>query len=291
MTSSIAIRSGRLSAEIAPLGAELQRLTDGEGNELLWDGNPRWWAGRAPILFPIVGGLRDDRYRLGDSYYTLPKHGFARRSLFTLVEQAEDSATFRLTDSEATRAVYPFAFSLDIRFAIRDATLDMQASVTNDNSTPMPASFGYHPALRWPLPYGGARAEHRIRFDQPEPAPVRRVDGSGLVRPDALPTPVRARDLVLDDSLFVDDAVIFDRLTSRRLHYGVEGQRQLDIRFPDMPHLGIWMKPGADYVCVEPWQGHADPQGYDGDLRDKPGMVEIAPGSTRDFTMRIAVGE
>ncbi|PTQ13616.1 aldose epimerase [Sphingomonas oleivorans] len=285
----VRIASAQLSAEIAPLGAELQRLTDAQGRELLWDGDPAYWTGRAPILFPIVGSLVGDSYRLGDRRYTLPKHGFARRSLFTPIAQQQGSVTFRLAANAATRAAYPFDFVLDISFAIEGAALTMTAAVTNAGDEPMPASFGFHPALRWPLPYGRPRDQHRVRFAQPEPAPIRRIDGTGAIRPETLPTPVKGRDLMLDDALFADDAIIFDRLESRSLTYGAPGGPALQIDFPDMPHLGLWMKPGANYLCIEPWQGHSDPIGFDGDFRDKPGIVLIDPGETRRFIMRIAL--
>ena len=123
----------------------------------------------------------------------------------------------------------------------------------------MPASFGFHPALRWPLPYGNARAGHAIHFEE-EPAPVRRLDAEGLVRPDSFPTPVIGHDLALRDDLFTDDALIFDALQNRRLRYGAESGPQIEIAFADTPYLGLWTKPGADFICIEPWHGIADSQ-------------------------------
>jgi galactose mutarotase-like enzyme len=289
VSGAVRIASAELAAEIAPLGAELVRLTDADGRELLWDGDPAWWSGRAPILFPIVGALRHDRYLIDGRSYALPRHGFARRRIFTLHEHAADAATFRLVADEQTRADYPFDFILDMRFAIEGARLTMTASVTNEGEDSMPASFGFHPALRWPLPYGGARAEHRIRFEAEESAPVRRLDASGLLDPEPRPTPVEGRDLVLDDGLFAEDALIFDQLRSRRLRFGVPGNTQIEVGYQGIPQLGLWTKPGAGYLCIEPWQGHADPADHDGELADKPGMIAIAPGETRRFAMEIAV--
>jgi galactose mutarotase-like enzyme len=154
----------------------------------------------------------------------------------------------------------------------------------------MPASFGFHPAFRWPLPYGQPREQHHVVFAEPEPAPIRRLDGDGLVKPDAVPTPVTGRELALRDALFVDDAVIFDALRSRSVWYGAPGATGLTVDFADLPDFAIWTKPGAGYICLEPWQGHADPQGFAGDIIAKPGVIILAPGEERRLTMRVRLG-
>ncbi|WP_294394036.1 aldose 1-epimerase family protein [uncultured Sphingomonas sp.] len=290
MSASIRIAGDHLAAEINPLGAELVRLQDEQGRDLMWDGNPAIWNGRAPLLFPIVGGLAGGTIRVGDADYPLPRHGFARRMDFTPAEQGTDTALFRLEADAATRMVYPFDFRLDMRFTIAGTTLLCEATLHNPGDAPLPASFGYHPAFLWPLPWGGDRADHRLRFDHAEPASVRRVDADGLLRAESEQTPVTGTDLPLRDALFADDALIFDRITSRKVRYGVAGGRQLEVRFPDMPLLGIWTKPGAGYLCIEPWQGIADPAGYAGQFRDKPGVVEVAAGSAGRFTMEIDIG-
>jgi galactose mutarotase-like enzyme len=285
----VSIKSDGLSAEIDPLGAELFALRDADGRDLLWDGDPAVWTGRAPILFPIVGMLAEGRYRLGGETYDLPKHGFARRRLFVLLDQTAASATFRLSADTETLKAYPFRFQLDLTFSLEGATLTMTAAVRNLGQDHMPASFGFHPALRWPLPYGQVRADHRLTFEQDEPSPIRRIDREGVVEPTPYPTPVQGRDLILRDELFEDDAMIFDQIKSRSLTYGAESGPKLEVAFPDTPYLGVWTKPGAPYICIEPWHGIADPQGYDGDFRDKPGVFEVAPGEARTIAMSISL--
>ena len=281
------IASAHLNAEIDPKGAQLFTLKDAEGLDLQWDGDPAVWTGRAPILFPIVGMLVGSHYRLDGKTYELDKHGFARHSLFEVAEASAASATFRLRDSEATRAVYPFRFELDVRFSIDGATLTLAATVKNPGETPLPASFGFHPALRWPLPYGAARADHALTFAHDEPAPIRRIDADGVVLPQTFPTPVAGRTLALRDDLFTNDAVIFEALNSDRLRYGAPTGPSLEIAFPDTPWLGVWTKPGAPYICVEPWHGIADPDGYQGDFREKPGVFIVAPDATFETRMEI----
>jgi len=291
----IHIRSEAVSAEIDPQGAQLFALRDlmggdADGADLLWDGDPAVWTGRAPVLFPIVGGLVDGRYRLGDREFSLPKHGFARHRLFEVAESAPDRAVLRLRWDEETLAVYPFRFELDLAFALTGASLTMTATVRNlDQAAPMPASFGFHPALRWPLPYGQPRADHALVFEHDEPAPIRRVGADGLVLPDAVPTPVEGATLVLRDGLFTNDAVIFDQFTSRRLTYGAGAGPQIEVAFPDTDLLGVWTKPGAGYVCIEPWHGWADPAGYSGDFWDKPGVFTVEPGGERAMVMSITL--
>ena len=219
----------------------------------------------------------------------MPKHGFARNSLFDLVESSDGGATLRIQDSDATRATYPFAFRLDISFELSGPTLTVTARVTNRDVRAMPVSFGFHPALRWPLPFGGARSDHRIIFSSDEPAPVRRINAAGLLDPTAHASPVTGRILWLRDELFVDDAIIFDRLQSAGLEYGADDSPTIVMTFNNLPHLGIWTKPGADFICIEPWQGFNDPQGFEGDIWSKPGIIAIAPDTTWEFSMNISL--
>ena len=289
MSGLIEIASGALTAAINPLGAELTHLRDGEARELMTDADPAFWTGHAPILFPIVGALNGDCYRVGGQAYRLPKHGFARRSLFECAEQASDRVRFRLTDSEKTRAVYPFAFALEIAFVVEGATLRVTATVENPGHTSLPASFGFHPAFAWPLPYGRDRGDHRITFGSDEPEALRELTPGGLIMPEPRPSPLDERVLHLADDLFAKDALIWDPVASDHVTYGAGDGPRLVVRFPDTPKLGIWTKPGAHYVCIEPWHGIADPVGFAGDFRDKPGVFEVAPRASKRIEMSVTL--
>jgi galactose mutarotase-like enzyme len=151
----------------------------------------------------------------------------------------------------------------------------------------MPASLGFHPAFRWPLPYGAARDAHDIQFAFAEPAPIRRLDDNGLVLPTTQPSPVRDRQLLLDDALFAQDVVIFDRLVSRQLSYGAPESPRLLISFAAATHLGLWTRPGAPFICIEPWRGVADPVGFDEEFERKPGLFRVPPGDSRSLAMQI----
>ena len=284
----IRVEAPALTATINPLGAELTSLRDAEGRELMTDGDPAYWTGRAPLLFPIVGGLVGDRYRLDGKDYALPRHGFARRMDFALIAHQSDRAVLRLTDTEATRAVYPFAFTFDAEFRIEGHALVMALTVTNRSERDMPASLGYHPAFAWPLPYGQPRAAHRILFDEVEPDSLALL-GDGLIVSGDRPSPVAGRMLALEDALFTDDALIWTALRSRGCLYGAADAPQLRLDWSDMPSLGLWTKPGAGYVCIEPWDGHADPAGFTGEIWEKPGIRRIAPGESVAHWMRVTL--
>lgn len=287
----IEIASEMLDARINPLGAELSSLRDSAGRELMTDADPAFWAGRAPLLFPIVGRLTGDKYRLDGEEYPLPQHGFARRQQFALTEQAANRAVFRLSDSDETRAVYPFAFALDAAFTLAGATLAMDITVTNTGGRDMPASFGFHTAFAWPLPFGRPRADHRIVFEEPEPAALSAIAPGGWIAPENRPSPLDGRELKLTDQMFERDALVWDRLESQSLRYdGGEGSG-LEIGFAGMPKLGIWTKPGARFVCIEPWHGIADPAGFDGEIWDKPGILRFTPGESRSFSMQVTLAD
>jgi len=290
MTDLVAISNGPLTARINPLGAELWSLTDEAGREYMTDADPAFWSGHAPLLFPIVGALSGGRYRLGEAVYELPKHGFARHSHFELIERGGDKARFRLVDSPKTRAVYPFAFALEAEFALEGQCLTTTVTIAKRGNASMPFSFGFHPAFAWPLPGGGDKAAHRIAFEREEPAPVRRIEpASGTLRTDSEPTPVQGRVLAPDAALFERDALIWDRLASRSLVFSGENGAALRLDFPDCPHLGIWQKPRAPFVAIEPWQGFNDPEGFEGDFRDKPGVVVLPTGESRQFRLGVTV--
>jgi len=283
----IRIESPLLAAQINPLGAELSSLRDAGGRELMNPADPAYWTAKAPLLFPIVGGLRDDRYWLGERSYEMARHGLARRLTFDLVAQSAERVLLRLTDSEATRLAYPFAFTFEAEYAIEGTALTMTLSATNSGDTDLPVSLGYHPAFAWPLPYGQAREAHRILFDADEPDDLATLE-DGLIG-GARPSSVEGRLLQLEDALFEADALVWLNARSRGCLYGAPEGPQLRIDWSEMPALGIWTKPGAPFVCIEPWDGHADPAGFYGEIWDKPGIHRLAPGERLSRWMRVDV--
>jgi galactose mutarotase-like enzyme len=278
-----------MSAEIDPLGAQLCTLRDRLGRDWLWNGDPAVWSGRAPLLFPIVGALAAGHYRLGATEYALGRHGFARTSRFQTIHADTQCALLRLSADAASLQRYPFQFELDMLFALQGATLSMTATIHNRGLDPMPASFGYHPAFAWPLPTESTRSGHALQFERDEPAPIRRLDRDGLLSPARHATPIIDRRLALSDALFEQDVLILDQVHSRSVTYHGTHAARLRVDFPDAPYLGIWTKPGAHFICIEPWHGFADPQGYAGDFRAKPGSFLLSPSMPMTTTMSISL--
>jgi galactose mutarotase-like enzyme len=286
--TSVTIRSGRLVAEISRQGAELTRLQDRDGNELLWNGCEKWWTGRAPLLFPIVGRLPNDIAISDGKAFSMRQHGFARNKQFSIVGASVSKCILSLASDDATRQQFPFDFVLEVAFSIEDAALRIGATVFNKSPRAMPVSFGFHPAFRWPLPYGGSRQDYEIRFESSECVPIYRTT-DGLLDIAESTEIFEGRTLSLDDAMFVSGALIFNRLKSRAVNFGVPGQPSIRIRFPNMPHLGVWTKPGAGFLCIEPWQGYAAPVGFAGELKDKPGGISLAANASAEFSIEIGL--
>jgi galactose mutarotase-like enzyme len=282
----VTLANPALTARISARGAELQSLVPAWGGEMMWHADPAVWGWHAPNLFPVVGALAGDSLVHRGVRYAMPAHGFLRHCMTEAIEQTADAAIFRLTDSPATWHRYPFAFTLTIAFRLDDDRLVQTFTVANPATEPLLVSLGAHPAFRWPLADGLERAAHRLTFTQDEPQPIRRVAG-GLLGAEPWPTPVNGRVLALADSLFDISAIVWDRLNSRQATFGVAGDVGIELTFDDFPHFGLWTKPGAGFLCLEPWQGYISPQGFDGELADKPGIVAIAPGTSRQWSLSI----
>lgn len=270
------IAAAGVSATILADGAELCSLSDGAGNEMLWQAGPVW-PRHAPVLFPIVGRLADDTLHHQGRTYRLTQHGFARDRRFRWIERNDAVCRLVLEDDDATRACFPFAFRFAIGFAVADATLTVTYTLHNPAAQTLPASFGAHPAFRWPLRAGTAKSDHTLMFATPEPAPIRRLAG-GLLLPERFPSPIAGRRLQLDESLFAADAVILDQVASSSVRFSGPDGPAIEVAWQGFSQLGLWMRPGGDFLCIEPWHGHADPVGFAGPFTEKPAILHIPPG-------------
>ncbi|QIP05473.1 aldose 1-epimerase family protein [Bradyrhizobium symbiodeficiens] len=282
------LRSGSLAATVKAHGAELCSLKD-DFTEFVWQAGPEW-PRHAPLLFPIVGRLAGDELRHRGKTYRMTQHGFARDSRFAWAERGESRCALLLEDSEATRALYPFAFRLTAIFALDAGGLDLTLTVANTGKETLPASIGGHPAFNWPLQSESAKEDCALTFAKAESSRVRRLDG-GLLRASAEPGPVKGTQLALSESLFADDAIIFDRIESDAVRYAASSGPWLKMSWRGFRELGVWSKPsGAPFLCIEPWRGYASPVGFDGEFADKPGLMHIAPGAEERLSFRIEVG-
>ena len=280
------LRSDGATATILADGAELCSLKDTHGLELLWQAGPEWRR-HAPLLFPIVGKLKNDELRHRGKAYKMTQHGFARDHRFEWIEREPDRCTLVLTYSAETRQRYPFAFRLAVTYSLQHADLDVTLEIANTGEDILPASIGAHPAFNWPLLPGLEKQAYALAFANEEPAPVRRLK-DGLLRSASEPTPVHGKTLALSERLFDDDAVILDRLASTSVRYAADRGPSIEMLWEGFSELGVWSKPGgAPFVCIEPWCGTASPADFDGEFTDKPGLMHIAPGDKRVLKYRI----
>jgi galactose mutarotase-like enzyme len=281
------LRSDSLAVTVNSAGAQLSSLRHHRYGELLWPAE-RLWPQHAPTLFPIVGELPNDSLLHNGERYPLKRHGFARNRDFSWRDCGDESCTLTLADDAATRKLYPFAFRLEIRYAVAADTLGVGFTVVNTGLENLPASVGAHPAFRWPLARGLTKEEHRLEFSDPEPSPVRRLQ-DGLLQLRTYETPIVGRTLALTESLFAADALILDRLASRSVRYLAPGAPTIEVGWDGFRELGLWSKPGAAFLCIEPWYGYSSPVDFTGDFERKPGLLHLAPGESKTLTMRIRI--
>lgn len=283
----LGIAGGAGAAEIAVEGAELRGWRVG-GRDLLSPGDPAVWDGVAPVLFPVVGWTRGGAVRVDGQVYPLGLHGFARHSRFDVAERRGDSVMLMLRESEETLRLYPFAFQLAVTYAVAGPTLEATIAVTNTGDRPMPYATGLHPGFRCPLP-GGEGMAHHVAFDADERPFVPVIAPGGLFSAKERPIPMNGRMLRLEADTFAQEALCFVGARSRGLELAPDtpdGPR-LRVEFEGLPNIVLWSRPGAPFLCVEGWSGTGDPEGYAGELCDKPGMTLLAPGRTRGHAMRM----
>jgi galactose mutarotase-like enzyme len=282
------LRADGITATVLAHGAELCSLRNEQGLELLWQAGPQW-PRHAPLLFPIVGRLKNDELRHRGKTYPMTQHGFARDQRFEWVERTPTSCSLILGDNAATRAGYPFAFRLMVTYKVQQADLDVTMEVTNAGEEMLPASIGAHPAFNWPLVSGSAKENYALTFSDEEPEPIRRLK-DGLLRARPEPTPIYGKSLALSERLFDEDAVILDLPASHSVRYTADKGPSLEISWEGFRELGIWSKPGgAPFLCIEPWRGFASPADFDGEFSDKPGVMQIAPGAMEVLKYRMAI--
>ncbi len=274
------IENSHLKVEITSQGAELQSLYHKMSErEYLWQGDAKFWKRRAPLLFPFVGCLSNGSYIYEGQTYSMTPHGFARDSLFTESLINENEVEYELESSALTRSNYPFDFSLKVNYRLEDNCLIHQMRVANPGDKDLPFSIGYHPAFNFPI--GG-----EIHFETFMDQCFYLEDGLLQNKPSI--SPIDQKVLTTNDFTFQRDALIFKHHENQKITLKGEGH-DLIVHLNGAPSLGLWAKPGAPYICIEPWYGYADPVGFDGDIFEKPGMEVIVPGQEFNCEIKIEI--
>ncbi|MGQ3210993.1 MAG: aldose 1-epimerase family protein [Shinella sp.] len=274
-----------LSIDVSSFGAEMQAITTQDGANWLWNGDATFWTGRSPVLFPIVGKAPDDTLLIDGKAYSMPQHGLARRREFSLAAATETLCRYTLEATDDTRAAYPFDFRLSVEHSLDGPTLTVAAEVENHGDVPMPFGCGFHPAFLWPLP-GGDGKPHVVTLDNGT-EPKRQPLESGLLSQVREASPFDKGRLVLAHSQFENDALVFPEGAGDGLTYQAEGGPALKFHFENLPNLALWTKPGAPFLCIEPWHGTAAESGGSRELKDRPYTTVLSAGESRRFAFTV----
>jgi galactose mutarotase-like enzyme len=281
---AIELVSGGARAQIALRGAELRHWSVG-GTPLIWQKDPAVWDETAPILFPIVGWTRGGQARVGGETFPLGLHGFARAMDFKARTVAPARVRLTLASSNETRALYPFAFWLCASYALSENSLTTTLTFKNRGTGPMPYACGLHPGFRWPFS-GGAQGDYAICFSAAEEPFVPSISDRGLFLETRRPIPLDGRKLALKPALFAAEALCFLNARSRSLRFEHAEGAALTVETSNFPHFALWSRPGADFLAIECWTGHGDPDGFNGDLFEKPSMRILAPEAVAHHVAR-----
>jgi galactose mutarotase-like enzyme len=282
------IENEYLRVDVVNTGAELNSLFHKTHQlEYLWGGDPQFWKRKSPVLFPVVGALRDGLFVYDEKEYKLNKHGFAREKEFVLEHRSENEATFLLKSDHESTLSYPFDFELRITYSLQRQALHVTYDVRNAGPHEMFFSIGAHPAFRVPLAEGTAYSDYYLEFEESETAKRHLLNEEGLI--------VESEDFLrntnriqLSKELFDRDALVFKQIHSGMVSLKSEKtERGLSVYFDGFPFLGIWAAKGADFVCIEPWCGVADSVTHSRKIEKKEGIHSLRPG--KSFTVVLSV--
>jgi len=269
----ITISNSKLYAQITDAGAELISLKSIETNqEYIWEGNPEFWGKHSPILFPIVGTLKNNTYSYNEQNFKLMRHGIARDLNFNLIQKSDNQAVFSLKSSETTKKVYPFDFELQLTYTLLDNKLEFKYTIINNNKVQMPFSIGAHPAFALPNNF----ENYSLEFNQQETLNCFTLEND-LVSDMAFEIQLANKRLPLTYSTFENDALIIKTLQSRAITILENNKPLLKLTFDDFNNLGIWTKVGAPFICIEPWLGYSDTIHATGNLLEKESILIAAP--------------
>ena len=278
------IKNSHITAQINSFGAQLNSLKKADDKsdknlEYIWQANPQYWNRHAPILFPIVGRLKDDEYFYKEKTYKMTQHGFARDCDFELVKKEDDYLKFRLCNSEKSLEIYPFLFELDISYELIENKLVISYEVKNKTNGEMYFSIGAHPAFNWPLnsnENNETKNDAFFEFDNISKTKRYFLNDKGLVY-DNSDLEILENKIPLSEELFKDDALVFNDLSIKTVAFkNTKNNKYIKLDFDKFPYLGLWSKPsGAPFLCIEPWIGVADSFDSSKKLEEKAGMIKL----------------
>lgn len=287
------IKNEYLTAEFSNRGAEPQSLKSNKtGKEYIWQGNPDFWPNRAPVVFPIVGALKDDTYTYEGKKYTLNKHGFSRASVFECEKNTDTSVSFVLRHSEETLKVYPFKFKFEVAFSLEGNVLHTDYITTNEGDGEMLFQVGAHEGYNCPINPGEAFSDYYLEFEKDEDFISSEKIGAGVLTGEFKQIDHDGRKINLNHTLFEDDALVFKNVNSRKISLKSNKSSQVvEVSFPGTSNVLLWTKVGAPYICIEPWWGIQDSVSSTGDFKEKECMTVLKPGEVSSIRHSIKIIE
>ena len=283
------IENDFLKVVITSKGAELQSVLTKENQlEYLWQANEKFWAKKSPVLFPIVGGLKNNSYSYQNKTFNLSRHGFARENEFSILKITETSIQFLLENSEKTLLVFPFQFKFIIEYALQSSKLICNYLVENLSDDEMYFSVGAHPAFNVPLSDSTIFSDWILEFNQPETIGIFPLTADGLLKAQPIPFLQNSNQIKLTKDLFYKDALVFKHLQSNQLKLiSNKSQHGIKMQFDGFPFFGIWSAKDADFICLEPWCGVADSENNTGEITQKEGINILKSNETFSRTWSI----
>lgn len=279
----VTISNSIISASINALGAELIRL-EKDSKNYIWSVDETYWNKTSPILFPIVGRLKNDTYSIDNKTYELPRHGFARNFEFQIVNQTESSVVFVLESNSETFKNYPFEFELRLEYELDENELKIKYSVENKSEATMPFSIGAHPAFA----IENSFSDYSLKFNQTEEFISHELDNEQFSNSFRKINSENGQ-INLNYSLFEKDALVFKHLESNELTLLKKKEPVLSVQLEGFPYLGIWTKPNAPFLCIEPWCGLADNVNHNGNIFEKEGINLLHPQEFFSRTIKIKI--
>lgn len=288
------LQTPTLSIQVTKRGIELCSVKSvANRKEYIWQAHPNIWGSHAPVLFPIIGALKDGEMTYKENNYTIPKHGLIRNSdKVILLEKTENSLRFNLTWDEDTLELYPFKFEIEITYKVIGYTIQVSHLITNHGDEPMLYSVGGHPAFNCPFYDGESYEDYFLEFEKKETISTWLLNSNGLTTGETKPVLENTNTLPLHSKLFDHDALIFKNLKSRKvfLKSNISGE-VLSMEFEDFDYLGIWAKPNAPFVCIEPWLGITDSINSDQNFINKEGLLKLKPKQSVRKTYSMTIHE
>ncbi|TFF40624.1 aldose 1-epimerase family protein [Mucilaginibacter psychrotolerans] len=280
-----------LKVAIDTKGAQLSSFRNkATGVEHMWQADAAVWPWHAPNLFPIVGQLMNDELLVDGEKYPMKRHGFARQSEFITLEHSDISAAFSLPNSENTLAVYPYKFDFQVLYTLIDNALRITYKVINRDKKPVYFSVGGHPAFNVPFGPGENYEDYYVEFESLEEPDTHLLSAAGLFNGQTEPVAIEEKKLYLTRDLFAKDALVFKNLKSRMVTIKSDKhEHSLSVEYPHFNYLGLWAKPGADFLCIEPWLGCADSEGEPKDIKTKEAIQKVAVGHVFEASFYVSV--